>query len=226
MTLSTARAAHGQRRPVPLQDKVVVGHTRQGDPITFYHPAVQSSCMFLGEFLCLVPYLLQQWHRARRRRQRRRRSSATGNGDGQSTTASLASPSAGAASASLHHFLVRPQSYPSFTVHQPLLEPSPRPQISSAPSAPQTTKVREGGKAIFVLALPTLCDATSTILMNVGLYYTWASVFQMLRGTVVFFAGANLWAAFVAVLCPPACCCVGLPNSVMSVLCRSPLEVH
>lgn len=38
-------------------------------------------------------------------------------------------------------------------------------------------------------ALPTVCDAGATTLLNLGLYYTYASAFQMLRGTMVIFAG-------------------------------------
>ncbi|GAB5585254.1 hypothetical protein Unana1_00154 [Umbelopsis nana] len=37
--------------------------------------------------------------------------------------------------------------------------------------------------------IPTLCDLTATTLMNVGLIYTAASVYQMLRGAVVIFTG-------------------------------------
>lgn len=39
------------------------------------------------------------------------------------------------------------------------------------------------------LWLPTLCDLTSTTLMNVGLLYCSASIYQMLRGAVVIFTG-------------------------------------
>jgi hypothetical protein len=55
----------------------------------------------------------------------------------------------------------------------------------------RSNKLREANQSVFVLALPTLCDAVSTVLMNIGLYYTSAGVFQMLRGTVVFFAGVD-----------------------------------
>ncbi|ORX46502.1 hypothetical protein DM01DRAFT_1368500 [Hesseltinella vesiculosa] len=37
--------------------------------------------------------------------------------------------------------------------------------------------------------VPTLCDLTGTTLMNVGLLFTSASVYQMLRGAVVIFTG-------------------------------------
>lgn len=39
----------------------------------------------------------------------------------------------------------------------------------------------------FYLWLPTLCDLTATTFMNVGLIYSAASIYQMLRGAVVFF---------------------------------------
>ncbi|KAJ9524510.1 hypothetical protein QJQ45_019531 [Haematococcus lacustris] len=37
--------------------------------------------------------------------------------------------------------------------------------------------------------VPTLCDAIATTLLNLGLFYTYASTYQMLRGTLVLFAG-------------------------------------
>ena len=40
-----------------------------------------------------------------------------------------------------------------------------------------------------MFAIPALCDATGTTLLNVGLFYTYASTYQMLRGTLVLFAG-------------------------------------
>lgn len=44
-------------------------------------------------------------------------------------------------------------------------------------------------RIIAAFALPALCDAAATTLLNVGLYYTYASTFQMLRGTLVLWAG-------------------------------------
>lgn len=41
----------------------------------------------------------------------------------------------------------------------------------------------------FAFAIPATCDAIATTLLNVGLYYTFASTYQMLRGTLVLFAG-------------------------------------
>jgi len=41
----------------------------------------------------------------------------------------------------------------------------------------------------YIFFLPALCDLTATCIMNVGLVYTYASVFQMMRGSVVIFTG-------------------------------------
>lgn len=46
----------------------------------------------------------------------------------------------------------------------------------------------------FLLALPACCDMTGTSLMYVGLTLTYASMFQMLRGSVVIFTGLfSVW---------------------------------
>ncbi|KAI7820310.1 hypothetical protein BC939DRAFT_458293 [Gamsiella multidivaricata] len=45
------------------------------------------------------------------------------------------------------------------------------------------------GFYVLLLWLPTLCDMTASTLMNVGLIYCAASVYQMLRGALVIFTG-------------------------------------
>lgn len=42
---------------------------------------------------------------------------------------------------------------------------------------------------MLAFAIPALCDACATTLLNIGLFYTYASTYQMLRGTLVLFAG-------------------------------------
>eukprot|EP00798_Chlamydomonas_sp_ICE-L_P022126 gene22126-29187_t len=44
-------------------------------------------------------------------------------------------------------------------------------------------------KTVLMFALPAMCDATATTLLNIGLFYTYTSTFQMLRGTIVLYAG-------------------------------------
>ncbi|CAG8762674.1 17656_t:CDS:2, partial [Cetraspora pellucida] len=46
------------------------------------------------------------------------------------------------------------------------------------------------GWTVFLFWLPTMCDIMGTTFMNVGLIYTSASVYQMLRGAVVLFTGS------------------------------------
>ena len=53
-----------------LQDRVVVGHDEAGLALNFKHPAVQTSMMFAGEALLLIPYLLRRWWKAEERAQR------------------------------------------------------------------------------------------------------------------------------------------------------------
>lgn len=45
------------------------------------------------------------------------------------------------------------------------------------------------GSRVFLLALPACCDITGTTLMNVGLLFVAASIYQMTRGALVLFVG-------------------------------------
>ncbi|GAX77652.1 hypothetical protein CEUSTIGMA_g5095.t1 [Chlamydomonas eustigma] len=56
---------------------------------------------------------------------------------------------------------------------------------STLPKRPRTFFLRRA----LVFAIPALCDATGTTMLNIGLFYTNASTYQMLRGTLVLFAG-------------------------------------
>ena len=70
------------RTPRRRQDLAIVGHSPDGRPLTFKHPAFQSALMFFGEALCLVPYFFLEWHlaatkaRTRRRNELRKRGAA------------------------------------------------------------------------------------------------------------------------------------------------------
>lgn len=44
-------------------------------------------------------------------------------------------------------------------------------------------------RAVLAFSIPAACDACGSTLLNVGLFFTYASAFQMLRGTLVFFCG-------------------------------------
>jgi drug/metabolite transporter (DMT)-like permease len=146
-----------------MQDKVIVGHTWRGEDVAFYHPAVQSTFMFLGEFLCLLPHHMHRW-----RRRAVRRAAGT--------------DSAARLSSNHQHI--------TDTLREPLLLWSSDDIPLDNAGNSGNSRLREARHSVFVLALPTLLDAISTILMNISLYYTPAGTFQMLRGTLVFFAGA------------------------------------
>ena len=51
------------------------------------------------------------------------------------------------------------------------------------------TRTKLSGWKIILLALPACCDITGTTLMNVGLLFVAASIYQMTRGALVLFVG-------------------------------------
>eukprot|EP00898_Chlorokybus_atmophyticus_P008751 jgi/Chlat1/8878/Chrsp92S08195 len=106
-----------------FQDRTVVGQAPDGSLLYFQHPGFQTACMFLGEALCLVAYIV---HKGLKRRYQ---------------------------------------------------------------SKPQQSRPANTLPKVLTFALPTICDASATTLMNVGLFFTYASVYQMLRGTLVLFTG-------------------------------------
>ncbi|KAJ3109304.1 hypothetical protein HDU97_007798 [Phlyctochytrium planicorne] len=62
--------------------------------------------------------------------------------------------------------------------------------LSPAVEEEAPKKVPLEGWAVVLFWLPTLCDMIATTLMSIGLLYVSASVYQMLRGSVVLFTGA------------------------------------
>ncbi len=97
------------------QDITVTGVKPSGEPRMFQHPAIQSAFMFLGEFLCIIPFLLSFWFSRR---------------DGKES---------GLAGA-FHN------ETPAHML-----------------------------KTLFSFAVPALCDAAATTLLNIGLFYTCVS---------------------------------------------------
>jgi hypothetical protein len=59
---STLRISQGTVPVGPTRPAVqVVGEDAKGHVLTFKHPAVQTAFMFLGEALCLIPFLIRRW---------------------------------------------------------------------------------------------------------------------------------------------------------------------
>ena len=73
----------------------------------------------------------------------------------------------------------------SFSSHE-----AQNPAIKSLlPSAANGGRVELKGWRVILLALPACCDITGTTLMNVGLLFVAASIYQMTRGALVLFVG-------------------------------------
>eukprot|EP00887_Chlorella_sp_A99_P001474 scaffold8.g1474.t1 len=128
MSMGEAAALTINTIATKLQDHVVVGLDKEGNPITFKHPALQTAMMFAGEMLCLLPFAARRWWNAEAR--------------------------------------------------------------AARPEEEKERRSHNQRRAFWLFSIPALCDACGTTLLNLGLFYTYASVFQMLRGTLVIFAGA------------------------------------
>ncbi|KAI8894759.1 hypothetical protein BC833DRAFT_603761 [Globomyces pollinis-pini] len=79
------------------------------------------------------------------------------------------------------------------STYHPIPEGSPSNElpehIESSADIPAASPKPLTGVAQLLFLLPTLCDLTGTTLMNIGLIFTSASIYQMLRGSVVLFTG-------------------------------------
>lgn len=64
----------------------------------------------------------------------------------------------------------------------PLADHRPKPSIDDE-------RIDLRGRRIFLLAAPACCDIAGTTLMNVGLLFVAASIYQMTRGALVLFVG-------------------------------------
>jgi drug/metabolite transporter (DMT)-like permease len=78
------------------------------------------------------------------------------------------------------------EGYPS-PPSSPVDEPSPMSKAMAASNA--ETRIHLKGWKVILLALPACCDIAGTTLMNVGLLFVAASIYQMTRGALVLFVG-------------------------------------
>ncbi|CAL5867427.1 uncharacterized protein PFLUO_LOCUS1646 [Penicillium psychrofluorescens] len=67
--------------------------------------------------------------------------------------------------------------------------PETRRNPINKPTAEDDTRIPLRGSKIFLLAAPACCDIAGTTLMNVGLLFVAASIYQMTRGALVLFVG-------------------------------------
>ena len=119
--------------------------------------------MFIGEAMCLVVYYLNLFVE---RQQQRVEQSADENTSSNRIVAQE-TPTIGNNSSEITPLLIPP---------------------TGAASTLATKMIPLEGWSTLLLWLPTLCDLVATSLMNVGLLFISASIYQMLRGSVVLFS--------------------------------------
>ncbi|KAJ2557521.1 hypothetical protein EV175_001297 [Coemansia sp. RSA 1933] len=160
-----------------LQDKQCVGNCSDPDASKreyFEQPVWQTLNMFYGEMLCLACFYLFSTLRLRRRNE----GNASDSRDGYMPIAesSYEDESSNAQIA---------QDVPT-TDALPVVTSS---DTEEASTDNQTQLKPISGWATLWMWIPAACDLLGTTLMNVGLFFTTASVYQMLRGAVVIFSG-------------------------------------
>lgn len=195
-----------------LQDMACVANCSDPNPHKRHYyeqPLWQTLNMFCGEACCLLVFFLMYLYE--RRKSRADAASAEQSAAGASSARSPLTPAAGTgrgvtygATSPLLPTAADNDNIDGVDVHVPVKDLGP---------GPITQPQALSGSKVLLLWLPTLCDLCATTLMNVGLIYTSASIYQMLRGAVVLFTGtfsviflrrrllAFQWLALVLVVC-------------------------
>ena len=136
---------------------------------TFEQPLLQTLNMFVGEIMCLFLFLVQGvWERRRGRGVDYQAIPSQAGGEEEALLAAD-----GNGDGEVDGEENNNDNSSSTSQHQVQGESKP---------------LLAGWLQVLFL-LPTLCDLTATTLMNVGLLYVSASIYQMLRGSVVLFTG-------------------------------------
>ena len=123
----------------------------------FYHPWFVTFNMFIGEFLCLIPYYINEyWTKL---------SSPNPNTTAPNTDRSSVAEIGNEVGENI-----------SLHSSRNLIEPSNKPASSEKPDI-----------NIFLIIIPTLCDMCSSTMLYLGLTMMASSVYQMLRGSSIVF---------------------------------------
>ncbi|KAG8534000.1 uncharacterized protein KY384_000842 [Bacidia gigantensis] len=151
------------------QDLVCVGDCDTPKPRRFSQPVIQTAQMFIGEAACwLIVLLLNLYNRLLSRSK---------NSGYKPLLASTSTPPSD-------------DDEPVEDLRQSLSSLDPHTPIAKSLLPDPTEHRRElNGWKILLLALPACCDLSGTTLMNVGLLFVAASIYQMTRGALVLFVG-------------------------------------
>ncbi|GAA98229.1 uncharacterized protein L969DRAFT_93163 [Mixia osmundae IAM 14324] len=155
-----------------LQDNICVADCDSVHPKLFEQPTWQSANMFAGEILCLLAFsILTSLGTSRR-------------GVALGESAHLSSDEPGPTDP----MLIKSPSSAPVGGHGAAVTP-----IAASLDASSQADLADGklltGPRRFLFALPALCDILGTTLMNVGLFLTPVSIYQMLRGALVLWVG-------------------------------------
>ncbi|KAJ1822954.1 hypothetical protein LPJ56_000462 [Coemansia sp. RSA 2599] len=150
-----------------LQDKQCVGNCADPDPSKreyFEQPVWQTLNMFYGEMLCLLCFYLF---------------SQRGGGGGDNRVENR------------DEYQAIPDNDDEGAVNEQIAQDVPTtdalPVVDGGSDPAQLKPIV--GWATLLMWIPAAFDLMGTTLMNVGLFFTTASVYQMLRGAVVIFSG-------------------------------------
>ncbi|KAJ2659789.1 hypothetical protein IWW48_003304 [Coemansia sp. RSA 1200] len=158
-----------------LQDKQCVGNCSDPDASKreyFEQPVWQTLNMFYGEMLCLACFYLVSLLRRHR---------DDGGRDGYMP---IAEPSDENESSNARIA----EDVPTTDALPVTASVGAEEQPTDALAAEAQLKPISGWTTLWMW-IPAVCDLMGTTLMNVGLFFTTASVYQMLRGAVVIFSG-------------------------------------
>ncbi|RAL09937.1 putative nucleotide-sugar transporter [Aspergillus homomorphus CBS 101889] len=153
------------------QDMQCVRNCDSPDPKyrhTFEQPVIQTVQMFIGEMGCwvviLLSHLYQRYIAPR--------------------LSSNSSPLLAGGYNPVHNDDGLDEEEEDYTIRGPVYTHDP-----TKPFETPDGRVLLQGRKIFLLAAPACCDIAGTTLMNVGLLFVAASIYQMTRGALVLFVG-------------------------------------
>lgn len=155
-----------------LQDQQCIENCSDPDPAKhkrFEQPVWQTLNMFFGEILCLIAFYLFSIYK----RYRDQGNLVANRGEYE--------PIDDTSEESINGRIAE---------DVPTTDGLPTPDAAGGETIPPTQQLKPiSGWATLWMWVPTVCDLMGTTLMNVGLFFTTASVYQMLRGAVVLFSG-------------------------------------
>lgn len=158
------------------QDMQCIAHCDTKHPKMFEQPVIQTLQMFVGESGCWIVVFVGYVYRLLRR-------------PSETTPIDeIAYEPVGANDAINEDSEAEDDEYPALSSSQTLVDPT-NIMVKPAFDTEHRRRVPLTGWKVTLLAAPAICDICGTTLMNVGLLFVAASIYQMTRGALVLFVG-------------------------------------